>query len=95
MQKKFLRVITGAGVPPRTNTDNLFAQSDIFPALKLYIYTISIVMYKYDSGMLPALFCDMLTPINHIHDHETKQANSKNQYVSFKPNFRGQKSFTF
>ena len=76
LQKKVLRVI--AGVPPRTHTDNLFVQFDIFPVKKLYVYTIGIVMYKYDNGMLPELFCDMFTLVNHIHDHETRQAKSKN-----------------
>ena len=75
LQKKVLRVI--AGLPPRTHTDNLFVQFDIFPVKKLYVYTIGIVMYKYDNGMLPELFCDMFTLVNHIHDHETRQAKRK------------------
>ena len=93
LQKKVLRVI--AGVPPRTHTDNLFVQFDIFPVKKLYVYNIDIVMYGYDNGMLPELLCDMFTPVNHIHDHETKHAKSKNLYVSFKPTSKGQKYFTY
>ena len=92
LQKKVLRVI--AGVPPRTHTDNLFVQFDIFPVKRHCVYTICIFMYKYDNGMLPELFCDMVTPVNHIHDHETRQAKSKNLYVSFRPTSKDQKYFT-
>ena len=45
------------------------------------------------NGMLPELFYDMCTPVNYIHDHETKQAKGTNLYVSFKPTSRGQKPF--
>ena len=93
LQKKVLRVI--AGVPPCTHTDNLFVQFDIFLVKKLYVCTIGVAMCKYDNGMLPELFCDMFTSINHIHGHGTGQAKSKNPFVSFKPTSRGQKSFTF
>ena len=36
-----------------------------------------------------------ITLVNLIHDHGTRQAKSKNLYVSFRPTSRGQKSFTF
>ena len=75
LQKNVLSAI--AGVPPRTHTDSLFVQFDIFPVKRLYVCTIGIVMYKYDDRMLPEIFRDMFTSVNDIHDHKTKQAKSK------------------
>ena len=92
LQQKVLLVI--ADEPPRTNTDNLFVHFCIFPIKKPFVYTIDTVLYKYDNGMLPELFCGRLTPVNYIHNHETRQAKSQNLYVSFRPTFRGQKSFS-
>ena len=57
-----------------THTDNFFVQFDILPVQTLYVYTIGIVVYEYDNGMPPEHFCDMFTPVNYIHGHETRQA---------------------
>ena len=62
LQNKAVRVI--AGVPPRTNIDHFYLELDILPVRKIFVYTISIFMYKYMNGMLPELFLDMFTSIS-------------------------------
>ena len=93
LQNKAVRVI--AGVPPRTNVDHFYLELDILPVRKIFVYTISIFMYKYMNGMLPELFLDMFTSINDIHNYDTRQATNKNLRVSFKSTSRGQQSITY
>ena len=77
LQNKAVRVIAGA--PPRTNADNLYLELDILPNKKIFVYAITILMYKYMNAMLPELFLYMFTPISDIHSYDTRQA--KNQKV--------------
>ena len=93
LQNKAVRVI--AGVPPRTNADNLYLELDVLPVKKIFVYAISIFMYKYMNGMLPELFRDMFTPISDIHSYDTRQAKNKKLFVSFKSTSRGQQSITY
>ena len=93
LQNKAVRVI--AGVPPRTNSDNLHLELDILPVKKIFVYAISIFMYKYMNAMLPELFFDMFTPISDIHSYDTRQAKNKKLFVSFKSTSGGQKSITY
>ena len=93
LQNKAVRVIVG--VPPRTNVDHFYLELDILPVRKIFVYTISIFMYKYMNGMLPELFLDMLTSISDIHNYDTRQATNKNLLVSFKSTSRGQQSITY
>ena len=89
---KAVRVI--AGIPPRTNVDHFYLELDILPVRKIFVYTISIFMYKYMNGMLPELFLDMFTSISDIHNYDTRQATNENLLVSFKSTSRGQQSIT-
>ena len=93
LQNKAVRVI--AGVPPRTNADNLYLELDVLPVKKIFVYAISIFMYKYMNGMLPELFRDMFTHISDIHSYDTRQARNKKLFVSFKSTSRGQQSITY
>ena len=93
LQNKAVRVI--AGVPPRTNADNLYLELDVLPVKKIFVYVISIFMYKYMNGMLPELFRDMFTPISDTHSYDTRQAKNKKLFVSFKSTSRGQQSITY
>ena len=93
LQNKAVRVI--AGVPPRTNADNLYLELDVLPVKKIFVYAFSIFMYKYMNGMLPELFHDMFTPISDIHSYDTRQAKNKKLFVSFKSTSRGQQSNTY
>ena len=93
LQNKAVRVI--AGVPPRTNADNLYLELDVLSVKKIFVYAISIFMYKYMNGMLPELFRDMFTPISDIHSYDTRQAKNKKLFVSFKSTSRGQQSVTY
>ena len=93
LQNKAVRVI--AGVPPRTNADNLYLELDVLPVKKIFVYAIIIFMYKYMNGMLPELFRDMFTPISDIHNYDTRQAKNKKLFVSFKSTSRGQQSITY
>ena len=93
LQNKAVRVI--AGVPPRTNADNLYLELDVLPVKKIFVYAISIFMYKYMNGMLRELFRDMFTPISDIHSYDTRQAKNKKLFVFFKSTSRGQQSITY
>ena len=93
LQNKAVRVI--AGVPPRTNADNLYLELDILPVKKIFVYAISIFMYKYMNAMLPELFLHMFTPISDIHSYDTRQAKNKKLFVSFKSTSRGHQSITY
>ena len=93
LQNKGVRVI--AGVPPRTNVDHFYLELDILPVRKIFVYTISIFMYKYMNPMLPELFLDMFTSISDIHNYDTRQATNRNLLVSFKSTSRGQQSITY
>ena len=93
LQNKAVRVI--AGVPPRTNADNLYLELDVLPVKKIFVYAISIFMYKNMNEMLPELFRDMFTPISDIHIYDTRQAKNKKLFVSFKSVSRGQQSITY
>ena len=66
-----------AGVPSRTNVDNLYLELDILPVKKIFVYTIAISMYKYMNGMLPELFLGMFTSISDIHNYDKRQAMKK------------------
>ena len=93
LQNKAVRVITG--VPPRTNVDHFYLELDILPVRKIFVYTISIFMYKYMNGMLPELFLDMFTSISDIHNYDTRQAMNKKLLVSFKSISRDQQSIIY
>ena len=93
LQNKAVRVI--AGVPPRTNADNLYLELDILPVKKIFVYAISIFMCKYMNAMLPELFLHMFTPISDIHSYDTRQAKNKKLFVSFKSTSRGHQSITY
>ena len=93
LAKQTVRVI--AGVPSRTNVDNLYLELDILPVKKGFVYTIGIFMYKYISGMLPELFLNIFTSISDVHDYDTGQATKKKLSVPFKSIFRGQQSITY
>ena len=52
-------------------------------------------MYKYMNGMLPELYLDMFTSVSDIHNYDTRQAENKNVFVSFKATYRGQQSIVY
>ena len=85
LQNKAVRVI--AGVPPRSLADNLYLELDILPVQKIFVYAISIFMYKYMNAMLPELFLDMFTPISNIHSYDTRQAKNKKNICFLQINF--------
>ena len=93
LQNKAVGVI--AGVPPRTNVDHLYLELDILPVRNIFVYTISIFMYKYMNGMLPELFLGVFTSISDIYNYDTRQASDKKLLVSFKSTSRGQQSITY
>ena len=81
MQNRIIRII--AGVPPRTNCDQLYKDLNILPVKKLYLYAIGFFMYRYVNGMLPELFDDMFVYRNSVHEYSTRTALSNHMEVPF------------
>ena len=81
LQNKAVRVISG--VPPRTNADNLYLELDILPVKKIFVYIISIFMYRYMNGMLPELFLDMFNPIIDIRSYIEEQSKRNWNFKRF------------
>ena len=75
LQNKVVRII--AGVSPRTHAEPLYADLNIMPLKKLYLYTVGLFMYKFSNDMLPEIFDDMFTHVNTIHDRNTRQSIKK------------------
>ena len=93
LQNKIVKLI--AGVPPRTNADALYVKLNILPLKKLYIYNVGLFMYKYDNDMLPELFVNMFTPVQNIHDYNTRAATEHHLYVTFHGTTRSQKCIRY
>ena len=71
LQNKVLRII--AGVPPRTHVESVYADLNTTPLEKMYPPTVGLCTYKFSNDMLPDMFVDMFTPVNNIHDRNTRQ----------------------
>ena len=93
LQNKAVRLI--AGVHPRTHAEPLYTQLNILPVKKMYLYSISFFMYKSSNDMLPELFSNMFTPVNEIHDYETRKSVKHHLYVPFYGKTRSQKCICF
>ena len=78
LQNKAVRVISG--VPPPTNADNLYLE---LPVKKIFVYIISIFMYRYMNGMLPELFLDMFNPIIDIRSYIEEQSKGNWNFKRF------------
>ena len=93
LQNKVVRII--AGVPHRTHVESLYVDLNIMPLKKLCLYTVGLCMYKFSNGMLPEMFVDMFTPVNNIHDRNTRQSAKNNLYVPLYTTSRSQKCISY
>ena len=93
LQNKAVRII--AAVPPRTHVESLYVDLNIMPLKKLYLYTVGLCMYKFSNGMLPEMFVDMFTPVNNIHDRNTRQSAKNHLYVPLYTTTRSQKCISY
>ena len=60
-----MRIING--VPPKTNIDNVYIESNILSVKHIYNYNIGLFMYKYIKKMTPGVFDNFLSSISDIH----------------------------
>ena len=88
-----MRII--AGVPRRTSVDNLYCELNIMKLNKLYLYAVGLCMYKYENGMLPELFKDMLITVTDVNELDTLNATTDHLYIPIFGTVRGQKSFKY
>ena len=93
LQNKVVRII--AGVSPRTHAEPLYADLNIMPLKKLYLYTVGLFMYKFSNDMLPEIFDDMFTHVNTIHDRNTRQSIKKHLYIPLYVTTRSQKCVSY
>ena len=93
LQNKVVRII--AGVPHRTHVESLYLDLNIMPLKKSNMYTVGLCMYKFSNDMLPETFIDMLTPVNNIHDRNTRQSAKNHLYVQVYPTGRSQTCISY
>ena len=93
LQNKVVRII--AGVPPRTHVESLYADLNIMPLKKMYLYTAGLFMYKFNNDMLPEMFVDMFTHVSPIHDQNTRQSARNHLYVPLCTTSRSQKCISY
>ena len=73
IQKRAIRIIYSA--PYKAHTAPLFLKMNILPLNKIYIYCISLFMYKYINGILPKIFDNLFICNKDIHKYYTRQFN--------------------
>ena len=93
LQNKAIRIVHG--LPPRTNTDDMYAKTGILSLKRIYNYNVAIFMYKLSNNMLPELFTDFCYKISDIHNRETRASSLNHIYVDFKTTTRGQQTLAF
>ena len=93
LQNKVVRII--AGVPPRTHVESLYADLNIMPLKKMYLYTVGLFMYKFNNDMLPEMFVDMFAHVSTIHDRNTRQSARNHLYVALYTTSRSQKCISY
>ena len=73
LQKKIVRIITFS--PPNLYTASLFDGLELLQFRYIHIYLIGTFMYKYNMGMLPAVFQGWFTLTSSVHNYNTRQSN--------------------
>lgn len=73
LQKKILRIIQSASY--RAHTAPIFLQLKILQLNKVYIYSVTMFMFKFFKGLLPNIFNDMFIRNTDTHNYSTRQSN--------------------
>ena len=68
-------------MPPRTSSDLLFIISNFLIFNAIYKQCVLMMMYKFNTGMLPDVLNNMFTRTNTIHNIATRQ--TKKLHVNF------------
>ena len=73
VQKLACRIITS--MPPRTSSDLLFTMLNFLNFNAIYKQCVLVMMYKFNTGMLPDVLNNMFTRTNAINNITTRQTN--------------------
>ena len=93
LQNKIVKLI--AGVPSKTNAGALYVKLNILPLKQFYIHNVGLFLCTYDTDMLPELFVDIFTPVQNIHDYNTRAVTEHHLYVTFHGTIRSQKCIRY
>ena len=91
LQKRIIRIISGE--PPLTHTEPLYKKLKLLPLKGIYVYTISLFMFKFTSGMLPNIFSNMFQYSSIHNPYQTRQSNAL--YIHFCSTNRSQKNIRY
>ena len=91
LQKRIIRVISG--VPPLTHTEPLFKHLKILPIRGIYVYAVSLFMFKFMNCMLPDLFTTMFRYTSGHNPYNTRQ--SETLYIDCCSTTRSQKNIRY
>ena len=71
LQKRAMRIIKS--VPYKHHTAPIFEELSVLTISNVYMYSVIIMMYKYNCNNLPNLFNDFFVRNSNIHLHGTRQ----------------------
>ena len=80
LQKKILRIIQSASY--KAHTTPIFLKLKILQLYKIYIYSVTMFMFKFFKGLLPNIFNQMFTRNENLHNYFTRQSNKLHVPVS-------------
>ena len=80
LQKKILRIIQSASY--KAHTTPIFLKLKILQLYKIYIYSVTMFMFKFFKGSLPNIFNQMFTRNEDLHNYFTRQSNKLHVPVS-------------
>ena len=82
LQNKAMRIIHG--VPPRTNMDNFYIETNILTVKHIFNYHIGLFMFKDVNNMTPDVFDNFFRNVSDIHQHNKRNATQNLLYVTFR-----------
>ena len=62
-------------VPFRTHTDPIFKELEVLPIEKVYSYSVTIFMLKFEKNDLPPIFNEFFIRNREVHQYSTRQRN--------------------
>ena len=75
VQKKAVRMLVSAHTKPiSAHTKPIFKLLNILKFRQLYVYSIQMFLYKYNSGLLPTIFYNMFELNQDVHSYNTRQS---------------------
>ncbi len=80
LQKKILRIILSSSF--RAHTAPLFVELEILQLHKVYIYCVTMFMFKFFTGLLPNIFNEMFVKNAETHKYSTRQSKKLHVPIS-------------